>query len=74
MIEASYYCELVALVEDVMVKPISVNGDMNIVDLAQQMVDQRPKIYPVVDEENIYIGLIARKDVLFAMNKQISKC
>ncbi|WP_028864804.1 CBS domain-containing protein [Psychromonas aquimarina] len=74
MLEASYYCELVALVEDVMVKdPLTVPGSMSIVDLAQIMISGKPKIYPVVNEENIFQGLIARKDVLAAMTKQIAK-
>jgi len=75
MIEASYYCELAALVEDVMA-PIGlvVKPDMSIVDLAQQMLTAKPKIYPVVDEQNRFIGLITRKDVLAAMSKQLESC
>ncbi|MCG6201328.1 CBS domain-containing protein [Psychromonas antarctica] len=75
MIEASYYCELAALVEDVMVKTVlSVKGSMSVFDLAQQMCVTSPKIYPVVDNENRYIGLISRKDVLSAMYKQLESC
>ncbi|MFT6924736.1 MAG: putative transcriptional regulator [Psychromonas sp.] len=75
MLEASYYCELVALVEDVMVKtPLTVQATMSIVDLAQLMLSAKPKIYPVVDENNKFIGLIARKDVLAGMTKQFNIC
>ncbi|PKG40970.1 CBS domain-containing protein [Psychromonas sp. Urea-02u-13] len=75
MIEASYYCELVALVEDVMSKKaVTVKKEMSIVDLAQLMLKTAPKIYPVVDDEDHYIGLISRKNVLGAMSKQIAKC
>lgn len=75
MIEASYYCELAALVEDVMVsKVLTVKSAMSLVDLAQQMLQTSPKIYPVVDEEGKYIGLIARKDVLAGMTKQLESC
>ncbi len=75
MIEASYYCELVALVEDIMVTTgLTVKPDMSIVDLAQQMLNSKPKIYPVVDENNMFIGLITRKGVLAAMNKQLESC
>ena len=53
MIEASYYCELAALVEDVMVnKAVTVPASMSIFDLAQQMLISSPKIYPVVDGES----------------------
>lgn len=75
MLEASYYCELVALVEDVMVnEAVTVKGDMSIVDLAQLMIKTAPKIYPVIDAEDHYIGLISRKNVLAGMTKQISTC
>ncbi|WP_372882006.1 CBS domain-containing protein [Psychromonas sp.] len=75
MLAATYYCELVALVEDVMVDtPITVKETMSIVDLAQQMLAIKPKIYPVVDEDNKFIGLITRKDVLKAMSKQLEAC
>ena len=75
MIEASYYCELVALVEDVMVKDVvTVKADMSIVDLAQLMIKTTPKIYPVIDDEDHYIGLISRKNVLRAMAKQMANC
>ncbi len=47
---------------------------MSIVDLAQQMLVTAPKIYPVVDDDQRYVGLIARKDVLAGMNKQLNKC
>jgi len=75
MIEASYYCELVALVEDVMAnKAVTVTGEMSIVDLAQLMLKTAPKIYAVVDDEDHYVGLISRKNVLAGMNKQIANC
>ena len=75
MIAASYYCELIALVEDIMNKPcLTVKADYSIVDLAQQMLKTTPKIYPVVDDNNIFIGLITRKGVLTAMNKQLEIC
>ena len=75
MLEASYYCELVALVEDVMVKtPLTVKATMSIVDLAQLMLSAKPKLYPVVDENNKFMGLIARKDVLTGMTKQFNIC
>jgi len=73
MLEASYYSELAALVEDVMVnKAITVKKEMSIVDVAQLMLKAAPKIYPVVDDDGYYIGLISRKKVLAAMTKQVN--
>ncbi len=75
MLEASYYCEMVALVEDVMVKEVlTIKEQMSIVDLAQLMLTSKPKIYAVVDAEDHYLGIISRKKVLFAMTKQIASC
>jgi CBS domain-containing protein len=75
MIAASYYCELIALVEDIMNEPcLTVKVDQNIVDLALQMLKTTPKIYPVVDDNNVFIGLITRKNVLTAINKQLETC
>ena len=75
MIEASYYCSLVALVSDIMVhEGLTVKSDMSIVDLAQQMLKSKPKIYPVVDNEGMFLGLITRKNILKAMSDQLEKC
>lgn len=75
MLEASYHCELVALVEDAMVSPaVCIKKEMSVVDVAQLMISAKPKIYPVVDSGDHYIGLISRKKILGAMNKQIASC
>ncbi|WP_094751872.1 CBS domain-containing protein [Psychromonas sp. CD1] len=75
MLEASYHCELVALVEDVMFKDVLIlKSDMNVVDLAQIMLQNKPKMYPIVDENNLYIGLISRKHVLRAITRQLENC
>lgn len=75
MLAASYYCELVALVDDIMSQPVStLKKDFMIVDLAQLMLKTTPKIYPVVDDDNIFVGLITRKGVLRAMNEQLDNC
>lgn len=75
LIEASYYCDHTALVEDVMSnEPIFIVSTLSIVDLAQKMVNEKPKMYPVVNEESKFIGLITRKSVLGAMNNQLQEC
>jgi len=75
MLEATYYCELTALVEDVMVKKaVTIKKEMSIFDVAQLMLKTAPKIYPVVDDEDHYIGLISRKKILAAMTNQVNQC
>lgn len=75
MIEASYYCSLVALVSDIMVhEGLTIKADMSIVDLAQQMLKSKPKIYPVVNDQGMFLGLVTRKNILKAMTDQLEKC
>lgn len=74
-LEASYYCEQVALVEDVMsITPLTIVSSLSIVDLAQKMLVEKPKMYAVVDAEGKYVGLITRKSVLAAINTQLQQC
>ena len=74
LIEASYYHEHAALVEDVMsAAPLSIPSSLSILDLAQKMIHEKPKMYPVLDEQNIYVGLITRKIVLGAIKSQLEQ-
>ena len=75
MLDATYHCELVALVEDVMTpKAVTVTKEMSVVDVAQLMLKAAPKIYPVIDDDGYYIGLISRKKILAAMTQQVKLC
>jgi len=74
IIEANYYSEHAALVGDVMSRvPVTVSCNLSIVDIAQKLINEKPKMYPVLDDDNRYIGLITRKAILGAMNNQVSK-
>ena len=71
LLESSYYCEEVAIVEDLMRSDVlTVRVEDGIIELAQQMLDVKPKVYPVIDEEGLLVGIISRRDVLKAMDKQ----
>tara|TARA_R110001583_G_scaffold48047_3_gene150331 strand:+ start:1269 stop:1679 length:411 start_codon:yes stop_codon:yes gene_type:complete len=74
LIEASYYHEHSALVEDVMsAAPLSIPSSLSILDLAQKMIHEKPKMYPVLDDQFIYVGLITRKIVLGAIKSQLEQ-
>lgn len=74
LISASYFCDTTLKVEDVMSsEPLSVSPDMGLVDLAQQMVKAKPKIYPVVDDGEV-IGVISRSDVMAALATALKSC
>ncbi len=75
LLESSYYCEQVALVRDIMhVDVLSVKPDDTIIELAQQMLLPKPKSYPVIDEKGVLVGIITRRNVLTAMDKQQQSC
>ena len=70
MLETSYYNEHIANVSDFMRKDVlSVKPYDSIVELAQQMLDNKPKVYPVVDDDGNLLGTICRNDVLQAIDK-----
>ncbi len=72
VLESTYHSERNAIVSDVMsTEVLSITPDLGIVDLAQQMTKDKPKIYPVLDEEGCLIGVISRRDVLGAIDRHI---
>ncbi|KXO09084.1 CBS domain protein [Moritella sp. JT01] len=75
LLESSYYCEEVAIVEDLMRKDVlTVRVTDSIIELAQQMLEAKPKVYPVIDDEGLLVGIISRRNVLKAMDKQQQAC
>lgn len=74
MLKSSYHCDLVATVEDCMkTEVLFVSPQASILQLAEQMVGPKPKIYPVVDAGKV-IGTINRTDVLKAMAIYMQQC
>ena len=72
MITSSYYRERVSKVDELMVKEVlTVKGYDSILELAQRMLKEKPKVYPVVDDDGILIGTINRSEVLNAIDVQL---
>ncbi len=72
MITSSYYREQVARVKDIMkTEVLSVKGYDSIFDLAQKIIKERPKLYPVVDDDGYFLGTISRANVLYAIDVQL---
>jgi predicted transcriptional regulator len=72
MIESSYFREQVCRVSDIMVKDVlSVKGYESILKLAERMLKEKPKVYPVVDDNGVLLGSINRSEVLNAIDVQL---
>lgn len=73
MIESSYYREQVARVSDIMVTPaLSVKPYTSVLEVAQKMITDKPKLYPVVDDDGVLLGSISRAQVLNAIDVQLN--
>jgi len=65
LLVSSYHGEGSPSVEDVMFnEPLTIKMDDTVLDLAEMMLRQKPKVYPVVDEGGRLKGLLMRSQVL----------
>ncbi|CAH9054788.1 hypothetical protein PSECIP111951_01108 [Pseudoalteromonas holothuriae] len=72
MLEATYQNESHSVVGDVMTaNPVCVSPHDSIVQIADKMTVNKPKLYPVVDEEGVLMGVISRANVLLAIDKHL---
>lgn len=75
LIVSSYHCEGSPTVDDVMhAEVLSVHPDDALMDVAEMMVKQKPKIYPVVDESGCLVGVLSRGQVLGALKNMRRAC
>ena len=69
MVNDSYYSQDHHVARDIMREnPLSVSPNADIIGLAEEMLGRRPKLYPVVENDQV-IGIITRADVLKALSK-----
>ncbi len=74
LITGTYHCDTRTLVKDLMHgEPLSVSPEDSIIDIAQMMAGNKPKVYPVIDEYKL-VGIICRQDILKALSKEIQNC
>lgn len=68
LLVSSYHGEGSHKVDSVMhAEPLTIAHDTSLVDVAEQMIKQKPKIYPVVDANRRLVGLLIRSQVLRAL-------
>lgn len=69
MLNDSYYGQDHQLAEDVMrTNVLFATPDTDIMQLAEKMLQERPKLYPVCDDGKL-VGLITRSDVLRCLSE-----
>ncbi|MAR92949.1 MAG: CBS domain-containing protein [Ketobacter sp.] len=74
MLNTAFYCDLTANAGDIMkTEVVTVDPDMAISELAEQLNTHKPKVYPVVEEGRL-VGIIARSDVLQALYDASVNC
>lgn len=72
LLKVGYHCQDSDTVADCMHdEVVSVDENYSVLQLAEEMVPGRPKIYPVVDVNLSLVGSISRRDVLRALSMQI---
>jgi CBS domain-containing protein len=73
-VQVAYYNQRVATVGDIMSSDVlSVRGDMDPMALAQQMLGDKPKSYPVVDAAGKVLGVISRRHLLQQLDKVLGQ-
>lgn len=74
LITDSYHCDSHIQVSDIMhQEPLTVSPGKSVVDLAQQMGVNRPKVYAVVEEGKL-VGIITRSMVMRELNESLKHC
>lgn len=72
MLSSIYHNEHTSDVADLMhTEVLSVKPYDSVVELAQSMLGNKPKVYPVVDDDGHLLGTICRNDVLMAIDKHL---
>ena len=67
VLESTYLNEEPPLVRELMRHEVlTVTPNKSITDLAQEMLSNKPKVYPVVEQERL-VGIVTRRDVLNAI-------
>lgn len=70
----SYHCDSHLKVADIMRNdPLTVSSGKSVIDLAQQMGINKPKVYAVVEGDKL-VGIITRSMVMKELNDSLRQC
>ncbi|MBQ4838925.1 CBS domain-containing protein [Pseudoalteromonas luteoviolacea] len=74
LLQSSYFCDGANQVAQLMsTETLSVKKEMTVVDLAAQMQQNKPKIYPVVEEGKV-IAIVTRSQVINVLKENYLSC
>lgn len=74
LLKDSYHCDSHLQVLDIMRNdPVTVSSGQSVIDLAQQMEINKPKVYAVVDGDEL-VGIITRSMVMKELNDSLRQC
>lgn len=72
-IQVVYLNQRVATVSEIMSKDVlTVKAEDDLLTVAQQMLEAKPKSYPVINQQNKVIGVITRRHILDELVQHIS--
>lgn len=72
MIASSYYREQICRVAEIMKAPaIVIKPYLSVIELAQLLIADKPRVYPIVDDDGVLVGIINRSAVLKAIDVQL---
>lgn len=71
-IQVAYHNQRVATVGDIMRKDVlSIKMDQDLLALASQMLENKPKNYPVIEASGRVLGVVSRRAILKVMLKEL---
>ncbi|AOT09978.1 CBS domain-containing protein [Pseudoalteromonas luteoviolacea] len=74
LLQSSYFCDGANQVAELMsTDTLSVTQETTIVDLATQMQQNKPKIYPVLEDEKV-IAIVTRSQIIAALKDNYLSC
>ncbi|WP_104400705.1 CBS domain-containing protein [Vibrio penaeicida] len=75
LVKVSYYCQDTHIVGDCMSSDVlTVTPEMSVIELADMMKVGKPKVYPVVNVDGKFLGIITRTEVLKAIGVNLKDC
>ena len=73
-LQVVYHNTRVAIVNDVMQhEVITINLDSDPLEVAQQMLQAKPKNYPVIDKAGKVVGILTRRHILIMLDKKLQE-